>query len=316
MAFSSLHMLFAAAAALVPFGAGMHSNDPAAVPAPGETAETLDYGYNRTQRMTVPISIGGSGPFRFIIDTGSERTVLSRELAARLSLAEGRPVNVSSMTDVARVSTAMVPALRVGRRTIEDIQAPLLWARNLGADGLLGVDSLESQRVDLDFRTNQITLTPSRRRGPTWDGETITVTARSRLGRLILVDASVDGERVWVILDTGAQVSIGNNALRRRLESRRRLPPTRPLRLISVTGGTLDVDYTVTRKMVVAGIEIFDLPIGFGDAEPFRKLDLLDRPAMLLGMDALRLFQRVSLDFATRRVRLLLPPRSARQARG
>ena len=32
-------------------------------------------------RMTVPVSIGASGPYRFIIDTGAERTVVSRELA-------------------------------------------------------------------------------------------------------------------------------------------------------------------------------------------------------------------------------------------
>ena len=41
-----------------------------------------------------------------------------------------------------------------------------------------------------------------------------------------------------------------------------------------------------------------------------RRLRLLDRPAVLLGMDALRLFRRVSVDFANRRVRLLLPDSS------
>ena len=37
---------------------------------------------------------------------------------------------------------------------------------------------------------------------------------------------------------------------------------------------------------------------------------LTDRPAILLGMDALRLFDRVSVDFANRRVRVLLPEES------
>jgi hypothetical protein len=39
----------------------------------------------------------------------------------------------------------------------------------------------------------------------------------------------------------------------------------------------------------------------------------MDRPALLLGMDALMLFDRVSVDFAKREVRMLRPGRSERQ---
>ncbi|MEK6638843.1 MAG: retropepsin-like aspartic protease [Pseudomonadota bacterium] len=37
-------------------------------------------------RMTVPVMINGQGPFRFVIDTGADRTVISSELAERLGL--------------------------------------------------------------------------------------------------------------------------------------------------------------------------------------------------------------------------------------
>ena len=37
-------------------------------------------------RMTIPVHLGRHGPFRFMIDTGSQRTVLSTELASRLGL--------------------------------------------------------------------------------------------------------------------------------------------------------------------------------------------------------------------------------------
>jgi hypothetical protein len=36
----------------------------------------------------------------------------------------------------------------------------------------------------------------------------------------------------------------------------------------------------------------------------------MGRPALLLGMDALKLFERVSVDFANRRVKLLAPGHS------
>lgn len=284
---------------------------PPSPPPPREDdgAESFDWTVNRTDRMTVPISIGANGPYRFIVDTGSERTVVSRELAQRLQLGPGRNVVLHSMADVSRVGTALVPALRVGRRTVSNIEAPVLSQHSLGADGLLGVDSLATQRVDLDFRNNRMTVHPSRRRATpalSVDHDTIVVSARSRFGRLILVDASVEGERVWVILDTGAQVSIGNEALRRRLERRNRLGPVSPLQIFSVTGASMMVDYSVARRMRIGGVEITDMPVGFADAQPFRKLDLLDRPAVLLGMDALQLFEHVSLDFTNRRVRLQL----------
>ena len=62
--------------------------------------------------------------------------------------------------------------------------------------------------------------------------------------------------------------------------------------------------------MRIGGIDINNIPIAFADVHPFRQLQLLDRPAVLLGMDALRLFNRVSVDFANRRVRLLTPDSS------
>ena len=308
MASLASHRLIAGLAGVAWAAAALsQAPEPAAAPPAAGTGEVIDWDLNRSDRMTVPITIGGRGPYRFIVDTGSERTVVSRELAEQLRLEPGATVRMFSMTEVSRVPTAIVPRLRLGRRTVDDIQAPLLAQQTLGADGLIGVDSLVSQRVDLDFRTNEMTVTPSRRREALWDGDSITVTGRSRFGRLILVDASLDGERVYVIVDTGAQVSIANEALRRRLQRRGRLGPTVPLQLMSVTGGTMVVDYGVARRVRLGSAEIRDLPIGFADAEPFRKLELLDRPAILLGMDALQLFERVSLDFATRRVRLQMP---------
>ena len=90
--------------------------------------------------------------------------------------------------------------------------------------------------------------------------------------------------------------------------------PGHPIALLSVTGGRVIADQTATKRMQLGGVEINDMPIAFADVHPFRKLDLMDRPALLLGMDVLRLFERISVDFANRRVRLLAPPRSERSS--
>ena len=267
--------------------------------------DTVPYLPDDTSRMTVAVNITGSGPYRFLVDTGSERTIISRELAQRLRLEPGATAEVHSMTEVSDVRTAIIPSLDLGVRRVRNIHAPMLERRHLGAEGMLGVDSLQAHRVLFDFARQEMRITASRSEEIGWPEGSIVVTGRRLMGRLVLVDADVEGTPIRAIVDTGAQVSIGNSALRRRLERRRRLGPTVPIQLLSVTGGQLSADATVVSEMRLGGVTINNLPIAFADVHPFRKLGLDDRPAILLGMDALTLFQRVSIDFANRRVRLL-----------
>jgi predicted aspartyl protease len=274
------------------------------------TAETLGYTVDPNARMTVQVNIAGHGPYPFIVDTGSERTVVSRELASDLAMDPGPPATVHSMTEVSQIPTVVVQGLRVGQRTMADIHAPALARINLGAIGMLGVDTLQTQRVIFDFQHHQMTVMPSTRSDPRWPEGEIVVTARSRFGRLMLIDASLDNQRVYVIIDTGSEISVGNMALRNALARDHRLGTMAPLTLVSVTGGRITADYTIARRMRIGGADINNLPIAFADVHPFRQLQLLDRPAILLGMDALQLFRRVSVDFANRRVRLLTPESS------
>jgi predicted aspartyl protease len=301
---------FAGVASALVLAAPLRGQEQPTAPAAPPADETIDYRVVET-RMSVPVSIGAHGPFNFIVDTGSERTVVSEELARELALGPGRIATVHSMTEVSQIPTVIVSNLRVGQRTMEeDIHAPALSRSNLGALGILGVDTLQNQRVVFDFKRREMTVTPSQRSAGRWPEGTIVVTARSRFGRLMLVDAAVDGQRVWVIIDTGAQLTVGNSALRRALASRQRLGPTGEVRMISVTGGLFTAESMMARRIRIGGADIVNLPIAFADVHPFAALDLLDRPAILLGMDALGLFERVSVDFANRRVRLLTPESS------
>ena len=270
-----------------------------------EDGTVLGYDQDRWQRMTVPVSIQGQGPYNFIVDTGAERTAIAEELARDLQLGPGKRARLHSITEVSNIETVLIDELEVGGKSVRRINAPALLRRNIGAEGILGVDSLQSHRVSFDFARQQMTVTRATRREERWSPDTIVITAKSRFGHLVLVDASVEGEKVWVILDTGAQTTIANGTLRRKLERKRKLRQTRPIEMLSVTGGRLIADATVVSRIRLGGIDISDMPVAFADVQPFRKLDLMDRPAILLGMDALRLFERVSVDFTNRKVRLL-----------
>lgn len=285
--------------------APLSGQEPAdAPPTPGEV---LSIGSDVPGRLTVPVMIGDSGPYPFTIDTGAERSVISRELARLLGLMRGRNVQVTAMTGASSVGTAIIPSLKVSTLGGERIEAPIFNGGDLGAPGLLGLDALKGHAVSIDFATNQMRVVPaSKRRERRFDDtDTIVIRARSLFGQLVVTDASFRGQRVRVVLDTGSAVSVGNLALRRRVSASGR--GMTPLGLTSVTGDRLATDYTQIGEVRIGGVTFRNLPVAFADAAPFARFGLSNRPALLLGIDALRLFRRVDIDFANREVRLSLP---------
>jgi predicted aspartyl protease len=289
--------------------------------APETSAEELlvpgfaqDFEIDRSDRMTVPVRINGSEPYPFIVDTGAERTVIASELAKRLQLEQGPQLKLATITGPAYAESYVIDQLAMNTINVEMIEAPGLQRQNLGAYGLLGIDSLEDHKVLLDFRNEKMDVLPSRKRSGLGRVEQgmIVVTAKRRAGRMILSDAEIGGVRVDIILDTGAQSSMGNYALRDKLRGRHRRFDYVPVLMRSVTGDTLRGDFTQIRGINIGGITIEDLPMTFADNFAFKALKLERKPAILLGMDALKLFDRVMVDFANRRVGFDLPKGAGR----
>jgi predicted aspartyl protease len=257
-------------------------------------------------RMTVPVTIEGRGPYQFVVDTGSDRTVVSQELATLLKLAVGDSVTMHSMTGVAEQSTVVVPTLTIAGQTTNGINAPALQEAYLGSHGLLGIDTLKGRRVVMDFGKRTLSILRAGER-EAYDIDTIVVTARSKYGQLVLVDADVDGTPITVIIDSGAETTVGNAPLRALLAKRNRKMQFFKTELVDVTGGKLAAEYASVGRIRIAGITVENAVIAFADAHPFKRYGLGAKPAMLLGMDTLRGFRRVSVDFAQRKVRFLPP---------
>jgi predicted aspartyl protease len=256
--------------------------------------------------MTVPVTVGGNGPFRFLVDTGADRTAISSAVAAQLGLETSEEASLHSLTGMSTVKTATVRNLKLSERDLNIADAPVLDAGNMGADGILGTDSLRSQRVVFDFQNNLMTIVPAEERVPREDG-VIVVTGKLRNGRLIVTNAIADGNVITVVLDTGAEVSIGNEALRARLTRSGLVKSTGAVGLESVTGDILQGEYTFVKRLEVGDVNLANLAVVFADAHTFSRLGLDRRPALLLGMNALRAFKKVSIDFASKKLRVILP---------
>ena len=265
--------------------------------------DTIAMQIERYRRMTVPVTIMGEGPFDFMVDTGAQATVLSRALADQLQLNDRESATLVGMASRRLVETTMVPGFTLGERSMTIRTAPLVEGEHIGgADGILGLDSLQNQRVLLNFADGVMTISDSIEGGTgSYD---IVVRAQEKLGQLIIHRAEMDGVDVDVIVDTGAQGSVGNLALRERLRRREQLQDAV---MTDVNGVQVSGETRVARRLRLQSAMVNNVVVSFADSPTFHVLGLVDRPALILGMSELRLFKRVAIDFRSRRVLFDLP---------
>jgi predicted aspartyl protease len=271
---------------------------------------TVQTTISASDRMLAPVTIGGAGPYFFIVDTAAERSVINRELAAELGLAAAGRARLLSMTSSRETSVVRVPDMSFAPGHTRTLDAFALNGQYVGASGVLGIDALRGQRVVLDFEAGQMRLGPAPRRAERLAPNEIVVRGRTRFGQLVLIDSSAEGVPVDVVVDSGLQVSVGNEALRRLLVSRRN--QFEQIEIVSITGGAVSADYTRVDNLRIGGVAITGMPVAFANAYFFTRLRLNRRPALMLGMDGLRMFRSVAVDFPNRRAHFLLPENAAR----
>ncbi len=286
---------------------------PPAGPASGTRLETA---FDHAGRMSVPVRLGKRGPFQFVVDTGANHTVIGGETAERCGLANDGMAFVHGIVGMQSAPLVKVPLLRVGQVRSTNLRLPVLPEASLGADGLLGIDVLKNRRVRLNFRGNGFEIGPSGKGvavqsmgggGGSRIPDTsrgIVVPAQYRSGQLVIFDADVAGVPVSAFLDSGAQITCGNEALRQVLiRERPELAESMvSTQLISATGQTSPAQLAPLTRLRLGGMALNNIRAAFAPLHIFSLWGLNDRPAMLVGVDILRHFEDVTLDFGRREV--------------
>jgi hypothetical protein len=259
------------------------------------------------KRMTSAVRVGGQGPFAFVVDTGANQSVISAELAAKLGLQLGESLPLNGVAGVQSTPTVSTQ-LRLGSRAARDVMLYVLPGEAIGGPGMLGLDQLDGARLTLDFQHETLTIDS----GPELPGEGAAyhMKAHRRDGQLTLVDADLAGIPVTAFLDSGAQDTIGNMALRELALTRYPLTLLRRIPIVSVTGQTIDAEFADLPTFRIGGAHVESWPIAFADLHIFRLWNLVDRPAILIGVDVLSRFETVCLDFRHNEVRFRLPARA------
>jgi hypothetical protein len=164
------------------------------------------------RRCIVPVLLDGRIA-NMLLDTGAERSVVTRAAALRLKLrldtwvettlrGAGGALETRANADVTKATLGPTPLF-------QHSPGPLSLAVTDfdlgGPDGLLGSDILQHYTLDLDFPRAQLTLCPASQPPP--------VTAL-KLRRLwpnqLLAPVRLDGENLTALVDTGASTSLIN----------------------------------------------------------------------------------------------------------
>ncbi|RNJ63867.1 MAG: hypothetical protein EDM03_05805 [Porphyrobacter sp. IPPAS B-1204] len=273
-------------------------------------AEVLALEQERHSRLTLPVLVEGAGPFAFMIDTGSQATAITHEIRTAANLSPAGKAVLVGMASRREVELASVGRIDFGSNSFTNFAAPVLAREHVGADGIIGLDALQDFRVLIDFRRQTIAVEDASIKEKR-SGYDIVVRAKSRLGQLLITDAVVEGVRATVIIDTGAQASLGNTALREKIKARR----AEDVITTDVNGVDIVGELAFVRSLSIEGLSLTNVPLTFADTPAFAALGLKDKPVLSLGMQHLALFDRVAIDFSRQRILFDVPADIARAMR-
>ncbi|MCK5733782.1 MAG: aspartyl protease family protein [Candidatus Latescibacteria bacterium] len=112
----------------------------------------------------VPVHIDGEGSYRFLLDTGASRCIVSPEVAQSLRLSKGEACKARGAIDVIDAYRSSVSRLSVGSARCEDLQVSVMDCSHVGSyvhdrvDGYIGTNFLEHFVMTLNYRDQTLTL--------------------------------------------------------------------------------------------------------------------------------------------------------------
>jgi len=247
-------------------------------------------------RIWAPVLINGKGPYRLVLDTGASRSAVIQRVVddAGLPLRD-KPVKLRGVTGAAIVPAVRADTLAFGDLVIENATLPVVADAFGGADGVLGGEGMADKRIEIQFLRDRISIARSRR-APVPAGFSVVPFEHSP-NRGMRVQVMVGPVAATALIDTGAQVTVGNLALREALARRRN---EKDVFDVGIIGVTEDIQ-TATRVRIpgiVAGeLIVRNAEILFSDLHILDHWRLNSKPVLIIGMDVLGSLDTLVIDY-------------------
>lgn len=259
---------------------------------------------DRIGRIWAPVLINNKGPFRLVLDTGASHSALIASTAAKLGLQPGDTERLYGVTGTAMVPSVHVETMEVGDLLLASTELPIVADVFGGADGVVGREALPNKRIMADFLHDRLVIGLSH--GEHAPVGFMTIHLQLTGIGLLAVNTRVGGVPAKAIIDTGAETTIGNLALR---DALMRHPPKDAAHTTDIIGVTLDVqtaDNLPSPPLTLGPMRLQGLQVSFGDMSLFEHWGLTREPVLLIGMDVLGLMDVLIIDYHMREMQVRL----------
>jgi predicted aspartyl protease len=159
----------------------------------------------------VSLTANGQGPFDFILDTGTNSTIVDPSIARRLSLALRDRIQLSTLGGTQTVTRSSLRTLAAGTAEVEDVEVLVQDLSELrrvdsNVQGIVGQNFLSHFNYVLDYRNRSLQFELGGEiRGTLADDPVRVEVSEDKM--LVASEVQSRGEaRLWLLLDSGANM--------------------------------------------------------------------------------------------------------------
>jgi hypothetical protein len=287
-------------------------------PARAEPVADLPYRIGGDGRVSTDVFVDGQGPFNFVLDTASSRTMLYDHLRQQLKLEPSAPglLKVYAMNAIGSALPVKPRELRVADRTITDLTLGVLPddvhppEGVLTEDGILGMDALSDRLLVMDHDSLRLKLLdPAAREANAYrqwpSADLLPYQGKDMDVTLWWLRARFGDQSVTALLDMGSGITMVNWIAAEKLGIHRADFVKAPIpQALRDALGTLEPVVTVTGLTVsLAGSTFPVQTVIVANASVFRYFGLDERAAAIIGPALLRT-NSLAIDFGQRRLYL------------
>lgn len=253
--------------------------------------ESVSFASSPRGHVLVPVSINGSEPLIFVLDTGAGKTFITPGAAEELGLEEvpGEGASTLGVHGKSVNPEVEIQSIAVGEVLVADIQAIVLdldhiTRGNWQADGILGMDFLRQFDVRVDFGRSLVSFysaASDRSNCVACPAGIDGIVFETIDPGFIVLPVTIDTKPVNALLDSGSGHSGINGKTATALGvALPQMPADAPTgHSFGIQTGPVRVGETTLTEQTP--LFVMDHPI-------FESLGLADRPSMLMGTDQLK----------------------------
>jgi predicted aspartyl protease len=218
--------------------------------------------------IVIPLNSGNGASFDFILDTGTDTTVIDPAVASRLSFVPEDRIEVVSLLGSRPVLRGFIPALSVGDSRVENLQVllqklPELRRLDSRIGGILGQNFLSHFNYILDYRRQVVRFESEDEVQEAIDGEHVAIEWKD--DRMIVASEAQSraSASLRLVLDSGADSLVLLRKAAQTLDVPRESPS---LQLVS--GGQVEMQAGKVNVLMVGSAKLRQVAALLPDADP------------------------------------------------